>query len=109
MLRQSQRVSKRINFKILNSTGDKVYIDSEEINQSVMAEERLRTFKAQTHALIDDIKDFVEENAIADIKFCVADIDTAINRIEDLRSTFREKIGRVKAQMTVEDFSKLIS
>ena len=70
-----------------------------------MADEILRLLKSQTYALIDDINDFVEENDIDDIKFCVEDIDVTIHRIEDLRSTFRDKIGQIKSQMTDEDFT----
>ena len=111
MLRRSERISKHINYKTFNLTGEKVYkesegeniSESEEIEQSAMADEKLCHLNAQTLAMIDDINDFVEENTVADIKFCIDDIDTAISRIEDLRSTFRERIREIKAKMKVED------
>ena len=39
--------------------------------------------------MVDDIYDFVDENPIASIKENVDDIDKAIAKIEDLRSTYR--------------------
>ena len=107
MNRRSKRVATQIDYKIFNLTGRKVYkapveIPEIEEGEEVMADAaKLRSEKVQVQVLADDIKDFLEENAIADIKFSITDMDAAIRKEEKLGLRFGKQLAKLRRKFQV--------
>ena len=54
--------------------------------------------------MTDDINDFIVENDVSDMEHCIDDVDSAIHRMEDFRSTFREKHRELQTIMQNDDY-----
>ena len=110
-MRRSERVSRQLNYTILHSEGKKVYKDehvtdqpgstSRQSDMSVVddakAQADAKALEVTIFSLTEDINDFIDENGIDQIQYHVADMDAAIQRMEDFRTAFRQKNREVKA------------
>ena len=106
-MRKSQRVSRHLHYDTYHLKGLKVYKQDEQVadlpgsiksgltNMSQVDE--AKSLEVEILSVTDDINDFIDENSIDDLKHNVADMDAAIQRMEDFRSIFREKHRRLFA------------
>ena len=114
-MRRSQRVHRHLNYDIYHKDGLKVYKEAQTtdlpgstsglIDMSVG--DQAKTLEAEIFSLTDDIKDFIEENVVEDFQHNVADMDAAIQRMEDFRSAYREKHRKIFSLIEKEEYNKM--
>ena len=95
-MRRSTRLGEnRINYKILNSTGQKIVKLAE--NSTATMEEN--EFNVKIMTLSDAINDFIDENAIDDICNDVTEINQIIIMAENLRNDYRMQLNQAQIAM----------
>ncbi len=104
-MRKSQRVSRHLQYKLYATKGVKVYKEDDQVadlpgsirsGQTDMSlGDDAKSLEVEIFSLSDDINDFIDENPTDDLRHNVADIDAAIQRMEDFRSIFRQKHRRL--------------
>ena len=113
------RRSKRLDYKQLNETGEKVEKEEVESNQTEEVSNLFRTIsiskdlqslnikeslaKQKADALVideatigEDIDDYIDENNNAENVLSIEEIDEKIQRIEELRTAYRRKHNKLK-------------
>ena len=122
-MRRSQRVSRQLNYAIFHSKGKKVYKDEHVTDQpgstsrqsdmsvgdDAKAQADAKALEVSIFSLTEDINDFIDENGIDQIQYHVADMDTAIQRMEDFRTIFRQKNREVKALVGDTEYNTIFS
>ena len=97
---------KRVNYKQLHETGEKVYKLSDETSDKTLNMDNLI---AEIETLSLDINDFIEENQISNDIWLIDDIQNLVDKISDLRSVFRNKHKLLKQLCTNYDEDHLKS
>ena len=113
-MRRSERIRQHLHYKPYNSTGEKVYKDNtvtdlpgSESGQSDMSGEQAKAIEVKLLGLTEDINDFIDEHSVDDIKYDVGDMDTAIQRMEDFRSIYRERYHEALSVLGDEEAKKV--
>ena len=113
-MRRSERIRQNLHYKPYNSTGEKVYKDNtvtdlpgSESGQSDMSGEQAKAIEVKLLGLTEDINDFIDEHSVDDIKYDVGDMDTAIQRMEDFRSIYRERYHEALSVLGDEEAKKV--
>jgi len=89
--RMSKRGVPRINYQVLNSTGEITPLDqniTERLGNMTIHDEPSE-LRIDALVLIDEVKDIIDENPILEIS--TSDLDATIYRLEDLYSQVRRK------------------
>ena len=95
-MRRSTRLGEnRINYKILNSTGQKIVKLAENLTPTMEENE----FNVKIMTLSDAINDFIDENAIDDICNDVTEINQIIIMAENLRNDYRMQLNQAQIAM----------
>lgn len=113
----------RIDYKILNSTGEKVYkklenseVESDESsvkelstlltnltfsdeNMAVSNIDDIMKLKIEELTIVEDIEDFIDENNITEIRNSIEDIDEAVQKMEQFRTKLRCKHKELQAMI----------
>ena len=90
MSQRSQRTKPRLNYKVLHSSGE-IKMSEESQNQSQIPDDQthLEDLSITVETISDDIIDFIDENRI-DAQMSSAEIEMAVDKIGQLRSSFRK-------------------
>ena len=96
-------VKRRIDFKLYHNRGRKVdksilFKSKDETIQN-MADDKVDQLNLRQESIDEDIVDFLDENQIKEISDNVSDIDSAITRVEELRSSYRGIHKELKSKM----------
>ena len=126
------RRSKRLDYKQLNETGEKVEKEEVESNQTEEVSNLFRTIsiskdlqslnikeslaKQKADALVideatigEDIDDYIDENNNAENVLSIEEVDEKIQRIEELRAAYRRKHNELKVLLGSNGKKRLTS
>ena len=109
-MKRSLRSHSRIDYKVLNSTGEKITkVTSDNVEElselldNISIEDFMDKVLVEESTLSDDIVDFIDENLVEDLIGSTEELDVAILKVENLRTKYRKVHKELEQQL--EDYN----